>query len=308
MRIYASALDLIGNTPLVKMERYMAESGLNAAILAKLERANPAGSSKDRVGLAMIRRAEEQGLLTSDSVIIEPTSGNTGIGLAAAASILGYRVILTMPETMSMERRQLLRAYGAELVLTKGELGMAGAIEKAKALAASLPHSFLPSQFDNPANPDIHYQTTGPEIWNDTDGKVDIFVAGAGTGGTITGVGRYLKEKNPDIQIIAVEPASSPVLSGGIAGPHKLQGIGAGFVPKNLDTAVIDKVICVGDEEAYTACKSIARLEGLLVGITSGAAIHAASVLAQDPSNHGKTIVALLPDSGERYLSTGVFD
>jgi len=306
MRIYQSITELIGHTPLLQLNRY--GKGLDAVLLAKLERANPAGSAKDRVGLAMIEAAEQAGLLQPGSVIIEPTSGNTGIGLAAAAAVRGYRVILTMPDTMSRERRQLLSAYGAELVLTEGKLGMAGSIAKAEELAASIPGSFIPGQFVNPANPDVHYRTTGPEIWEDTDGKVDIFVAGVGTGGTITGVGRYLKEKNPDVRIVAVEPADSPLLSAGKAGPHGLQGIGANFVPDILDTSLPDEILTVTTEEAYAAGKAIAREEGVLVGITSGAAVHAAAVLAKRPENKGKMIVALLPDAGDRYLSTGMFD
>ena len=306
MQIYQSITELIGHTPLLQLNRY--DKGLDAVLLAKLERANPAGSAKDRVGLAMIEAAEQAGLLQPGSVIIEPTSGNTGIGLAAAAAVRGYRVILTMPDTMSRERRQLLSAYGAELVLTEGKLGMAGSIAKAEELAASIPGSFIPGQFVNPANPDVHYRTTGPEIWEDTDGKVDIFVAGVGTGGTITGVGRYLKEKNPDVRIVAVEPADSPLLSAGKAGPHGLQGIGANFVPDILDTSLPDEILTVTTEEAYAAGKAIAREEGVLVGITSGAAVHAAAVLAKRPENKGKMIVALLPDAGDRYLSTGMFD
>ncbi len=306
MCIYENITALIGHTPLLKLSRYGA--GLGATILAKLEKANPAGSAKDRVGLAMILAAEEAGLLTPGCTIIEPTSGNTGIGLASAAAVRGYNVILTMPDTMSAERRALLSAYGATLVLTEGKLGMTGAIAKAEELAQSIPGSFIPSQFTNPANPDIHYRTTGPEIWEDTEGQVDIFVAGVGTGGTITGVGRYLKEQNPAIQIVAVEPADSPLLSGGKAGPHGLQGIGANFIPEILDRELLDEVITVTTEEAYAAGKAMARQEGVLVGITSGAAVHGATLLANRPENRGKTIVALLPDTGERYLSTGMFD
>ncbi|MBQ8641255.1 MAG: cysteine synthase A [Clostridia bacterium] len=305
MRIYENITELIGHTPLLRLNRY--GSGLDAVILAKLEKANPAGSAKDRVGLAMIEAAEEAGLLKPGSVIIEPTSGNTGIGLAIAAAVRGYRVILTMPDTMSEERRKLLSAYGATLVLTEGKLGMAGSVARAEELAREIPDSFIPGQFVNPANPDIHYRTTGPEIWEDTDGNVDIFVAGVGTGGTITGVGRYLKEKNPAVRIAAVEPADSPLLSGGKAGPHGLQGIGANFIPEILDTGLIDEILTVTTEEAYAAGKALASGEGLLAGITSGAAVHAAAVLAKRPENHGKTIVALLPDTGERYLSTGMF-
>lgn len=306
MRIYGSVTELVGKTPLVQLGRYGKE--LDAVLLGKLERANPAGSVKDRVGLAMVEEAEKAGLLQPGSVIIEPTSGNTGIGLAMAAAVKGYKVILTMPETMSAERRMLLAAYGAEIVLTDGKLGMAGAVEKAEELAKETPHSFIPGQFVNPANPDAHYRTTGPEIWEDTDGKVDIFVAGVGTGGTITGVGRYLKEKNPAVQIVAVEPETSPLLSTGKAGPHKIQGIGANFVPDILDRSLLDEILPVANEDAYAAAKALAKTEGLLVGISAGAAVHAAAVLAARPENRGKMIVALLPDTGERYLSTGVFD
>lgn len=306
MHIYENITELIGHTPLLHLARY--GQNLNATLLAKLERANPAGSAKDRVGLAMIETAEKNGLLKPGSVIIEPTSGNTGIGLAMAAAVKGYRVILTMPDTMSAERRMLLAAYGAKIVLTEGKLGMVGSIAKAEELAREIPDSFIPGQFTNPANPDAHYRTTGPEIWDDTDGKVDIFVAGVGTGGTITGVGRYLKEKNPTVRIVGVEPADSPLLSGGKAGPHGLQGIGANFVPDILDRTLLDEIIPVTTEEAYTAGKALAGMEGLLAGITSGAAVHAAAVLAKRTENHGKTIVALLPDTGERYLSTGMFD
>ncbi len=306
MRIYENITELIGHTPLLRLNRYGKD--LSAVLLAKLEKANPAGSAKDRVGLAMIAAAEDMGLLQPGSTIIEPTSGNTGIGLASAAAVRGYKVILTMPDTMSAERRSLLSAYGARLVLTEGKLGMTGAIAKAEELAREIPDSFIPSQFTNPANPDIHYRTTGPEIWEDTEGKVDIFVSGVGTGGTLTGVGRYLKEKNPHVQIVAVEPADSPLLSGGKAGAHGLQGIGANFIPEILDTGLIDEIVTVTTEEAYAAGKKLARTEGVLVGITSGAAVHGAAVLAARPENHGKTIVALLPDTGERYLSTGMFD
>ena len=307
MKIYDSVTELIGRTPLLKVNNYMAQNHLQADILAKLECMNPAGSAKDRVGLNMILDAEARGLLKVGATIIEPTSGNTGIGLASAAAARGYRVVLTMPSSMSAERIALLKAYGAEVVLTDGERGMAGAIEKANELAASIPGSFVPGQFENPANPDAHYQTTGPEIWQDTAGNVDLFVAGVGTGGTITGVGRYLKEQNPYIRIVGVEPADSPVLSGGKPGPHGLMGIGAGFVPDALDTTVYDEIIPVTSEEAYAAARAMARTEGVLTGITSGAALHAATLLAMRPENKGKTIVALLPDTGERYLSTPLF-
>ncbi len=306
MRTYENITELIGHTPLLQLNRY--GKNLDATLLAKLERANPAGSAKDRVGLAMIEAAEEAGLLRPGCTIIEPTSGNTGIGLAMAAAVKGYNLILTMPETMSAERRMLLAAYGAKIVLTEGKLGMAGSIAKAEELAKELPGSFIPGQFTNPANPDVHARTTGPEIWEDTDGKVDIFVAGIGTGGTVTGVGRYLKEKNPAVRIVGVEPADSPLLTEGRAGPHGLQGIGANFVPDILDTALLDEILTVTTEEAYAAGKALAGTEGLLVGITSGAAVHAASVLARRPENRGRIIVALLPDTGERYLSTGMFD
>ena len=282
--------------------------GAPARIVAKLECFNPAGSAKDRIGLAMIEDAEQRGLLQPGAVIIEPTSGNTGIGLASVAAAKGYRVILTMPDTMSAERRSLLAAYGAELVLTEGAKGMAGAIEKAEKLAQETPGAFIPGQFENPANPRAHYETTGPEIWADTDGTVDIFVAGVGTGGTITGVGQYLKEKNPAVRVVAVEPAGSPVLSGGKPGPHGLQGIGAGFVPKALDTSIYDEVICIENAAANAAARAVSRAEGLLVGISSGAALAAATELAKRPENAGKLIVTLLPDSGNRYLSTGIFD
>ena len=307
MRIYDDVTALVGHTPLLALRRLAAKEGLAATVCAKLERANPAGSTKDRAALYMITDAEERGLLQKGSVIIEPTSGNTGIGLAAVAAVRGYRVILTMPETMSVERRMLLSAYGAEIVLTEGARGMAGAIEKANELAASIPGAFVAGQFENPANAKAHEMTTGPEIWEDTDGQVDIFVAGVGTGGTVSGVGRYLKSKNPHIRIVAVEPKGSPVLSGGVAGAHGLQGIGAGFVPDLLDRSVIDEVMTVGEEEAYAFGRMLAREEGLLVGITSGAATYAATELAKREENRGKLIVALLPDSGERYLSTPMF-
>ncbi len=305
--IYQGTLNLIGNTPLVEAANLEKSHGLKAKLLVKLEYFNPAGSVKDRIARAMIEDAEAAGKLKEGSVIIEPTSGNTGIGLAAIAAAKGYRLILTMPETMSVERRNILKAYGAELVLTEGAEGMKGAIARAEELAEEIPGSFLPGQFENPANPEIHRKTTGPEIWTDTDGKVDIFVAGVGTGGTITGVGEYLKSQNPQIQIVAVEPASSPVLSQGTGGPHKIQGIGAGFVPATLNTEVYDEVIPVENEDAFAAAKEIARAEGVLVGISSGAALHAALELAKRPEQEGKTIVALLPDSGDRYYSTPLF-
>ncbi len=307
MKVYERITDLIGATPLLKLSNYVREQALGATIYGKLEYFNPAGSVKDRIAKAMIDDAERKGLLKSDSVIIEPTSGNTGIGLAAVAAARGYRIVLTMPETMSVERRNLLKAYGAELVLTEGAKGMKGAIEKAQELAAQTPNSFIPGQFTNPANPAIHRATTGPEIWRDTDGKVDIFVAGVGTGGTITGVGEYLKSQNPRVKVVAVEPAGSPVLSGGAAGAHKLQGIGAGFVPDTLNTAIYDEIIPVGNEDAFNTGRTLARREGLLVGISSGAAVWAATELAKRPENRGKIIVALLPDTGERYLSTPMF-
>ena len=306
-RIYTSVDQMIGNTPLLELTNTEQEMDLKARVLVKLEYLNPAGSVKDRVGRAMIDDAEEKGLLKPGSVIIEPTSGNTGIGLAAVAAARGYRIIIVMPDSMSMERRMLMKAYGAELVLTEGTKGMKGAIAKADELEKEIPDSFIPGQFVNPANPAIHYATTGPEIWRDTDGKVDFFVAGVGTGGTITGVGKYLKEKNPRIRIVAVEPASSAVLSGGKAGPHGLQGIGAGFVPQVLDTGIYDEVIPVANEDAYAAGRLIGRKEGVLVGISSGAAAFAALELAKRPGNRGKTIVALLPDTGDRYLSTPLF-
>ena len=307
MKIFDKITDLIGGTPLLKLNNYSTQKGLDTPIIGKLEYFNPAGSVKDRIAKAMIDDAEAKGLLKPDSVIIEPTSGNTGIGLAAVAAARGYRIILTMPETMSVERRNLLKAYGAELVLTDGAKGMKEAIAKADELAAQTPNSFIPSQFTNPANPTAHRETTGPEIWEDTEGKVDIFVAGVGTGGTVTGIGEYLKSKNPDVKIVAVEPAGSPVLSEGTAGPHKIQGIGAGFVPETLNTSIYDEIITVENEAAFDTERALARSEGLLVGISSGAAVFAATVLAQRPENKGKVIVALLPDTGDRYLSTPMF-
>ena len=307
MKVYEQITDLIGSTPLVKLKNYSANRKLEATVLAKVEFFNPAGSVKDRIAKAMLDDAEAKGLLKPDSVIIEPTSGNTGIGLASVAASRGYKTILTMPETMSVERRNLLKAYGAQLVLTDGAKGMKGAIEKAQELAAQTPNSFIPSQFTNPANPAAHLATTGPEIWNDTDGKVDIFVAGVGTGGTLSGVGAYLKSQNPDVKVVAVEPAGSPVLSKGTAGPHKIQGIGAGFVPETLNTKIYDEIIPVENEDAFATGRAIAREDGILVGISSGAAVFAATQLAQRPENKGKVIVALLPDTGERYLSTPMF-
>ena len=306
-RIYASMEELIGRTPLLELGRMEKALNLEARLLAKLEFRNPAGSAKDRVARAIIRDAEERGILKEGSVIIEPTSGNTGIGLAAVAVPKGYRTIIVMPETMSMERRLLMKAYGAELILTDGAQGMAGAIRKAEELAAQIPGSFIAGQFENPANPAAHYASTGPEIWEDTDGKIDIFVAGVGTGGTISGTGRFLKEKNPDIRIVAVEPASSPVLSGGKAGVHGLQGIGAGFIPGALDTGIYDEIITVTEEDAYQTGRKLVQMEGILTGISSGAALWAAIRLAERKENRGKTIVTLLPDSGERYLSTPMF-
>ena len=306
-KVYDSILDLVGKTPLVELKRIEEKEGLQAKLIAKVESFNPAGSVKDRIAKAMIEDAEAKGLLKEGSVIIEPTSGNTGIGLASLAAIKGYRVILTMPETMSVERRNILKAYGAEIVLTDGTKGMNGAIAKANELAKEYENSFIPGQFDNPANPQAHYESTGPEIYEDTDGKVDIFVAGIGTGGTITGVGRYLREKNPDVQIIGVEPASSPLLTEGRAGSHGLQGIGANFVPSILDTKLYNEIIPVKEEEAYAAGRAVAQKEGLLVGISSGAAIHAALEVAKRPENKGKNIVVLLPDTGDRYLSTPMF-
>lgn len=307
MRVYRKITDLIGGTPLLELTNYEKANELNAKIYAKLEYFNPAGSVKDRIAKAMLDDAEEKGLLKPGAVIIEPTSGNTGIGLASVAASRGYKVILTMPETMSVERRNLLKAYGAELVLTEGTKGMAGAIAKAKELAERTPNSYIPSQFTNPANPAVHLKTTGPEIWADTDGKVDIFVAGVGTGGTLSGVGAYLKSQNPNVKVVAVEPATSPVLSGGKAGPHKIQGIGAGFVPDTLNTDIYDEILPVQNEDAFATGRALARSEGVLVGISSGAAVFAAAQLAKRPENAGKVIVALLPDTGERYLSTPMF-
>ena len=305
--IYTSADQLIGKTPLLELKRLEEKEGLEARVLAKLEYFNPAGSVKDRIAKAMIDDAEARGLLKEGSVIIEPTSGNTGIGLASVAAARGYRIIIVMPDTMSVERRQLMKAYGAELVLTEGAKGMKGAIAKADELAKEIPGGFIPGQFVNPANPAAHKATTGPEIWEDTDGKVDIFVAGVGTGGTVTGVGEYLKEQKPEVKIVAVEPASSPVLSKGTSGAHKIQGIGAGFVPEVLNTAVYDEIIPVENEDAFAAGRLLGKTEGVLVGISSGAALHAAILLAKRPENKGKTIVALLPDTGDRYLSTPLF-
>lgn len=307
MRVYRKITDLIGGTPLLELTNYEKANELNAKIYAKLEYFNPAGSVKDRIAKAMLDDAEEKGLLKPGAVIIEPTSGNTGIGLASVAASRSYKVILTMPETMSVERRNLLKAYGAELVLTEGAKGMPGAIAKAKELAEQTPNSYIPSQFTNPANPAVHLKTTGPEIWADTDGKVDIFVAGVGTGGTLSGVGAYLKSQNPNVKVVAVEPATSPVLSGGKAGPHKIQGIGAGFVPDTLNTDIYDEILPVQNEDAFATGRALARSEGILVGISSGAAVFAAAQLAKRPENAGKVIVALLPDTGERYLSTPMF-
>lgn len=306
-KIYSSALELIGHTPLIEAKGLEKKENLKARLLIKTEYFNPSGSVKDRAALYMINDAEERGLLKEGSTIIEPTSGNTGIGLAAIAAVKGYRIILTMPETMSVERRNILKAYGAEVVLTEGAKGMAGAIAKAEELAKEIPGSFIPGQFDNPANPRAHIESTGPEIWEDTDGEVDIFVAGAGTGGTVTGVGEYLKSRKKEVKIVAVEPAASPVLSGGKPGPHGLQGIGAGFVPKILNTEIYDEVITVENEEAYAASRNLTKTEGILTGISSGAALHAGMLLAKRPENEGKTIVILLPDSGDRYYSTPLF-
>ena len=306
-KIYSSALELIGHTPLIEAKGLEKKENLKARLLIKTEYFNPSGSVKDRAALYMINDAEERGLLKEGSAIIEPTSGNTGIGLAAIAAVKGYRIILTMPETMSVERRNILKAYGAEVVLTEGAKGMAGAIAKAEELAKEIPGSFIPGQFDNSANPKAHIETTGPEIWEDTDGEVDIFVAGAGTGGTVTGVGEYLKSRKKEVKIVAVEPAASPVLSGGKPGPHGLQGIGAGFVPKILNTEIYDEVITVENEEAYAASRNLTKTEGILTGISSGAALHAGILLAKRPENEGKIIVVLLPDSGDRYYSTPLF-
>lgn len=307
MAIYKSALALVGNTPLLEVTHFEKDNNLEATVLVKLEYFNPAGSVKDRIAKAIIEDAEKTGKLKPDSVIIEPTSGNTGIGLASVAAAKGYRLIITMPETMSVERRNLMKAYGAELVLTDGAKGMKGAIAKANELAEEIPNSFIAGQFTNPVNPATHKATTGPEIWNDTEGKVDIFIAGVGTGGTLSGVGEYLKSKNPDVKIVAVEPATSPVLSKGTAGPHKIQGIGAGFVPDTLNTKIYDEIITVENEDAFATGKAFPKQEGVLVGISSGAALWAAKELAKRPENKGKTIVALLPDTGDRYLSTPLF-
>lgn len=307
-KIYTAADQIIGRTPLLELTNLEKEYSLEAKVIAKLEMFNPGGSIKDRVAKAMLDDAEEKGFLTADSVIIEPTSGNTGIGLASVAAARGYRVIIVMPETMSVERRIIMKAYGAELVLTDGTKGMSGAIEKARELADKTPGAFIPGQFVNPANPEAHYQTTGPEIWEDTDGKVDIFVAGVGTGGTVTGTGRYLKERDPSVKVIAVEPADSPVLSGGQAGAHKIQGIGAGFVPEILDTAIYDEVITVQNEDAFSMGADLGRTEGVLVGISAGAAVWAAVELAKRPENAGKNIVVIIPDTGDRYLSTPMFE
>lgn len=306
-RIYRSVLELVGNTPLVALEHYAAEQGLEGTLLAKVERGNPGGSVKDRVAVHMLDTAEAEGKLRPSAVIIEPTSGNTGVGLAMAAAVRGYRMIVTMPETMSVERRKLIAAYGAQIVLTPGSEGMSGAVRRAEELQAEIPGSWIASQFDNPANPAAHENTTGPELWRDTDGQIDAFVAGVGTGGTLSGTARYLKKQNPSIEIVAVEPATSPLLSCGYAGKHDLQGIGANFIPKNLDRSLIDRIIPVTDEEAYAASRLLAKREGLLCGITSGAAAHAAAALLREPAYRGKTVVALLPDTGERYLSTKLF-
>ncbi len=308
MRIANKVTELIGGTPLLELSNIEKADNLQAKVLVKLELFNPAGSAKDRIAKAMIEDAEEKGKLKKGSVIIEPTSGNTGIGLAAVAASKGYRIILTMPETMSVERRNLIKAYGAEIVLTEGPKGMKGAVDKANELAAEIPDSFIPGQFINPANPEIHYRTTGPEIWNDTDGKVDIFVAGIGTGGTVSGVGKYLKEKNPNVKVIGIEPETSPLISEGHAGPHKIQGIGANFIPETMDTKIVDEYVLIKAEDAFATGKEVSHKEGILVGISSGAAVWVAKELAKRPENKGKTIVALLPDTGERYLSTPMFD
>ena len=306
-KIYQKITDLIGGTPLLELANYEKKNNLEATVLGKLEYFNPAGSVKDRIAKAMVDEAEQEGKLKEGSVIIEPTSGNTGIGLASVAAARGYKIIITMPETMSVERRNLLKAYGAKVVLTEGKAGMKGAIAKAQELAAATPNSFIPSQFENPSNPQAHYESTGPEIWKDTEGKVDIFVAGVGTGGTVSGTGKYLKDQNPNVKVVAVEPATSPVLSQGHAGPHGIQGIGAGFIPNTLDTSVYDEVFTVTNEQAYETGRLIAHNEGMLVGISSGAATYAAIQIAKRPENKGKTIVVLLPDTGERYLSTPMF-
>ena len=308
MKIFNNITELVGKTPMLSLGNFAKSNNLKAQIIAKLEYFNPAGSVKDRVALAMINKAEKEGKINKDTVIIEPTSGNTGIGLASVCASRGYKVILTMPETMSIERRALLKAYGAQIELTPADLGMKGAIEKADMLANQIENSFIPGQFDNPQNPQAHIDTTGPEIWNDTDGKIDVFVACVGTGGTLTGVGKYLKSKNPQIEVVAVEPQGSPMLSQGVAGPHKIQGIGAGFIPKILDTEVYDKIITISDDEAYKTANEIAKSEGFLVGISSGAAVCAATKLAQNDGYKGKNIVVLLPDTGERYLSSSLFD
>ena len=308
MSIHQNITELVGGTPLLNLTKFTAKNGINAEIVAKIEYFNPSGSVKDRAALAMIEDAEKKGIISEGATIIEPTSGNTGIGIAMIAVAKGYKAVLTMPETMSVERRNILKAYGAQLELTEGALGMKGAIERAKKLAEEIPNSIILGQFNNPANPEVHYHTTGPEIWNDTDGKVDIVVAGIGTGGTITGVGKSLKEKNPNVKVVAVEPAGSPVLSSGKPGPHKIQGIGPGFVPETLDTQIYDEVITIENEDAFATGREISRTEGILVGISSGAALHAAKIVAQRPENQGKRIVVILPDSGDRYLSTPLFN
>lgn len=308
MSIHQNITELVGGTPLLNLTKFTAKNGINAEIVAKIEYFNPSGSVKDRAALAMIEDAEKKGIISEGATIIEPTSGNTGIGIAMIAVAKGYKAVLTMPETMSVERRNILKAYGAQLELTEGALGMKGAIERAKKLAEEIPNSIILGQFNNPANPEVHYHTTGPEIWNDTDGKVDIVVAGIGTGGTITGVGKFLKEKNPNVKVVAVEPAGSPVLSSGKPGPHKIQGIGPGFVPETLDTQIYDEVITIENEDAFATGREISRTEGILVGISSGAALHAAKLVAQRPENQGKRIVVILPDSGDRYLSTPLFN